>query len=125
MPSEKYPKTRFDTVKGTPSSLRGDGLFQPLAVTQTPAQAGAATPSASTAPLPPQQHAASETQTEEQQPPLPPAEQQPTTTTAMDTTTSTAPVQLHLLRLSLSHLQDLLQLQRGAVHNHNNHKDDL
>ena len=87
--SEKYSKTLFGTVKGTPWSLRGDGLFQPLTVTQTPAQAGAATPPASTAPLPPHQQATSETQTE-QQPPLPTAEQPPTTTTALDTATSTA-----------------------------------
>ena len=89
VPSEKYSKTLFDTVKGTPWSLRGDGLFQPLTVTQTPAQAGVSTPSASTAPLPPQQQATSEIQAEEQQPPLPAAAPQPTTTTAMDTTTST------------------------------------
>ena len=90
--SEKYAKPLFGTVKGTPWSLRGDGQFLPLTVTQTPAQAGAAALPPSTAT--PQQQATSETQAEEQQPPLPTAEQQPTTTTAMDTTTSTALVPL-------------------------------
>ena len=52
--AEKYSKPLFGTVKGTPRSLRGDGQFLPLAVTQTPAQAGAAAPPSSTATTQPQ-----------------------------------------------------------------------
>ncbi len=40
IPSEKYSKALFDTVRGTPWSLRGDGVLQPLTTAQLPAQAG-------------------------------------------------------------------------------------
>ncbi len=40
VPSEKYSKALFDTAQGTPWSLRGDGVFQPLTTAQLPAQAG-------------------------------------------------------------------------------------
>ena len=72
--SGKYSKPLFGTVKGTPWSLRGDGQFLPLTVTQSPAQAGAATPPTSTTATQPQ--ATTEAQTEQQAPPE--AQQAPT-----------------------------------------------